>query len=138
MRFGCIILTLMFLLSACKQEYSPPEPIAANSFQYKAYDTSGTLIVTGWFTLVNADSIHRTGEWHFALVNNYRAPGPQVGDGTLKGIITGGLLEVNLNPSFVDNNVFLTGTLNGNNYNGTWTWSGFPGLLNRGSFRASK
>jgi hypothetical protein len=60
-----------------------------------------------------------------------------VGKGTLEGTALGDTLFLNLNPGFADNNVLLSGVLHGGSFSGTWTWVGFPGILNQGTFRST-
>ncbi len=123
----------------CNKEHNDAPPLPpSKSFQYKAFDTSGILLVSGWFTVDITDSAHVSGDWHFQLVGNMQNTGPQYGDGELSGSFNEGSLWINLNPRYVDNNVLLRGEYTTNNYNGTWSWSGFPGILNRSSFQAVK
>ncbi len=44
--------------------------------------------------------------------------------------------SINLNPDYVDNNVFLLGVLEGTKMNGRWMYTGFPGVVNEGTFKA--
>lgn len=121
----------------CTKE-NPLEVTPAGAFQYKAYDTTGALIVQGWFTLNIIDSTHINGEWHFARVNRYQETGPQVGNGKLVGGFDQGNLWVGLNPEYIDNNITLHGKLVGKSYSGTWIWDSFIGITNRGTFTAIK
>src|SRR5437879_3780114 len=107
-----IILVLLALIG-CKKN-STVEPPASKAFEYNAYDTTGVLVASGWFTMDFFDSAHVAGEWHLAAVHNPHNIGPQSGSGHLNGGFFQGSLLVNLNPDYVDNNVVLSGQFNGN------------------------
>ncbi len=132
-----LFLAFLITIAACKKE-SPTEALLGGRFQYQAYDTSGTLIVQGWFTMTIIDSTNVQGEWHFNKVGNPSNIGLHYGDGLLRGAFYHAGLSVGLNPNYVDNNVVLFGTIDGNSYSGTWQWIGFPGVINRGTFQAVK
>lgn len=139
MRSWLFVIIFMTAAIGCKKENNVvPPAVPSGSFQYTAYDTTGTLLVNGRCNIYITDSAHVSGDWHFRLMNNSQSTGPQYGDGELAGSFNGGLLWMNLNPKYMDNNVFLSGLYTTNKYSGTWTWSGFPGILNRGSFQAVK
>ncbi len=114
------------------------DPTQGGRYQYASYDSSGILVVHGWFklTFVNSESV--SGEWHFAPVGNPRDIGPQTGDGTLAGGFHDGKLWIDLNPQFRDNNLLLSGTLDGNRYSGEWAWISFVGITSTGTFEAVK
>ena len=126
---------ILLLQIGCSKDKSV-DPLPPAGFHYTAYDTAGTLVVDGWLTLIVRDSSHVNGEWHLARVNNGQNIGPQTGDGLLAGEFDHGTLLINLNPGYADNNVFLSGQFNAHIYSGSWNWSGFPGVLNRGTFQA--
>jgi len=121
---------------AAKLGFQPMSP--PRSFQYKAFDSMGTLIVQGWMMLTIKDSTDVVGEWRFTKVNDPKNIGPQEGVGTLEGGFSNGELHLNLNPGFADNNVVLSGALEDDSYSGSWMWIGFPGMLNHGSFQAAR
>ncbi len=125
------------ILIGCKKD-QPVEPIPSGAFQYMAYDTTGTLVVDGWLTIRIQDSTHVEGEWHFTKSTSASSVGPQVGDGHLVGVFERGMLSINLNPEYIDNNVFLIGQYTTISYNGTWSWSGFPGVFNGGRFQTKR
>ena len=136
MRKVIAISAICLVFIGCKKE-NAIEAIPLGAFEYKAYDTTGTLVVDGWFKLSIHDSAHIDGEWHFTKVNDPRNIGPQSGDGQLEGGFDREMLWINLNPGYVDNNVFLSGRYTIEKYTGTWTWSGFPGVINQGTFAAT-
>ncbi len=134
-----LFTAITFLLIIGCQKNTTIEPIPAGSFQYKAYDTTGTPLITGWFTLIIHDSSHISGEWHFRNINGpHNISGPQVGDGQLSGHFQDSILSIDLNPNFVDNIVFLYGRFTSNEYVGTWNWMSEIGWTGRGSFEAHR
>jgi|WetSurMetagenome_2_1015567.scaffolds.fasta_scaffold44441_2 hypothetical protein len=137
MRRLLAIAAFFFILAGCTKD-NPVESASSGSFQYMAYDTTGTPMVSGWMTINIQDSTHVTGEWHFNKLNNPLNIGPQTGEGNLIGLFDNGQLHINLNPDYIDNNVFLIGKIQAVTYSGTWNWSGYPGLINRGNFQATR
>jgi hypothetical protein len=132
-----VILALFVLPIGCKED-NLIQSASSRTFRYMAYDTIGTLVVSGWMKIDIQDSTHVTGEWHFNKVNNPKDIGPHIGEGRLVGGFYDNRLHINLNPDWIDNNVYLNGQMQAISYNGTWIWSGYPGLLNRGSFQANR
>lgn len=113
-----------------------PDPVPAGAFAYSGFDSAGRLVITGSLTLDVQNPAHVTGTWHLQPTGSVQNLGPQTGDGQLQGGLDGSSLNVNLNPEQNDNNVFLSGTFDGRSYRGQWTYSGFAGVLNQGSFEA--
>ena len=120
---------------AC-DDLSGPGSVPSGGYAYTGLDSDGRLVVTGWLTLDVSNTNEVTGAWHLQAVGNSQDLGPQTGDGRLVGRMTGADVSVNLNPNVADNNVFLFGRLDGRTFRGDWTYSGFAGTLNRGSFEA--
>jgi hypothetical protein len=116
----------------------PTDSIPKGALQYTSYDSSGTPLVTGWFTMNFSDSVTISGEWHFKPIDSPKNIGPQTGDGNLLGGVHNGQVWVELNPQFVDNNLQLRGTLQGDRYFGRWIWTSYVGVTNAGSFEAIK
>ena len=135
---GTLILCITSILHQGCNKQTPLEVTSPSAYQYKAYDTTGALIVQGWFTLTIQDSSHVEGDWHFAQVNHPQNTGPQTGNGRLYGYFFQGDLILGLNPTYADNNVMLFGTISGNSYSGTWSWDTFIGRTNWGTFTATK
>jgi hypothetical protein len=131
----CLFIAVPFFLMNCDQ---PTNSISKGALQYTSYDSSGTPLVNGWFTMNFSDSVTISGEWHFKPIGNPKNIGPQTGDGNLVGGVRNGQVWVELNPQFMDNNLRLSGTLQGNRYSGQWTWISFIGITNAGSFEAVK
>lgn len=132
------LLFACFFLACCtdKSPLKPPSSVPKGAYAYTGYDTSGTEIVNGWFTMVFSDSIHCVGEWHFKRVSGNQDIGPQIGEGELVGGIENGNVWINLNPTWADNNVFLNGRIAGDVYEGTWMWVTIAGPWIGGSFKA--
>ena len=137
MRKVIAVLAIITGLIGCKRD-NAVEPAPYGKFQYKAYDSSGTLVVEGWMTLAIQDTARITGAWHLTKVDDPQNIGPQLGDGELVGEFHDGSVLINLNPGFADNNVFLSGQFAADTFSGTWNWSGFAGILNRGNFQARR
>jgi hypothetical protein len=130
-----LFIPILIAFWSCEQPVATSPP---GAFQYKAFDSTGTLVVQGWIVLDTRDSTHVVGEWRFAKIGEPHNIGPQVGEGNFEGSFYGGDLYLNLNPRFADNNVLLNGTLREKSFSGTWMWVGFPGPLNHGSFQAAR
>ncbi len=137
-----ILLGLLLLLGlmawTCMKHDTSTNAVEAprGSFSYTGFDSLGTAIVQGWFTLLIADSDHVSGEWHFRKTGLGNEIGPQIGDGNLVGGFFSGQLWVELNPQFRDNNLQLRGTYSTTHYTGTWQAIGIGGPYNHGSFNA--
>ncbi|NOZ73913.1 MAG: hypothetical protein GXO90_00830 [FCB group bacterium] len=125
-------LALIFiLLSACNDA-------PATQWAYSAFDSTGVKVLSGWIELNPQPGDTLTGNWKFDPVGNPSNLGPQTGTGTYQGTQTGLNIQLELNPSVVDDNVGLTGQIIGNNWSGTWVYSGFPGIINHGTFIANR
>jgi len=127
------IAAVVAILHGCK-DMGANEAFPAGTFHYTGFDSLGTVIVQGHMSLEYHDSTHVTGDWQLSVVGIPKLIGPQVGTGKLAGSSAGDLLWINLNPQWADDNVFLDGHLTGNRYSGVWQYSGFPGVLNHGTF----
>jgi hypothetical protein len=130
-----ILLAVMAILAGCALITGPASD---GRYQYTSYDTTGAVLVRGWFTMVVSDSNTISGEWHFTAVDNPKNIGPQTGDGKLVGGIQGTTRWLELNPQYRDNNLGLYGTLEGNHFTGTWQWISFVGVTNQGPFVAER
>jgi len=110
---------------------------SAESYTYCAFDTSGTEVVRGVMLIVIDDSSRITGLWDLHRTDTGATMiGPQVGRGSLVGVREGKSVWMNLNPQYADNNVMLFGAITRAGIYGTWEYIGFPGVMNRGAFRA--
>ena len=120
----------------CKVSSTETPPPGA--YAYTSYDSSNVPIVSGWFTLINSDSAHVTGEWHLKATGGALRIGPQSGDGKLVGGTNGDRLWIELNPQVRNNNLQLNGVFSKESLTGQWTWISNEGIANQGSFRAIK
>jgi hypothetical protein len=108
----------------------------SGGYSYSGYDENGTLLVSGHITIAVDDSSRITGTWQLKAVVPDPPVGPMIGDGTLVGGIEGEMIYMDLNPGWVDNNVFLLGKRSGRRIIGKWEYVGFPGVIATGSFVA--
>ncbi len=122
-------IAVVSLFSGCEED---------RPYNYDAYDSTGVHIVTGWFWITEQDSSAIAGEWEFFKVENLENIGPQIGSGHFIGYQKSTEIQLELNPDMADNNVSLYGTFTGTTINGEWQCTGFPGLINEGSFHAKK
>ena len=138
-----ILIVLSVALIACTDEGTPtasgpgPGGIPA-SYSYRAYNSAGNLLVVGTLTIAMEDSTSIVGSWTLDQVQASDKVGPQVGTGKLAGTMAGKSVWINLNPSWMDNNVFLQGTMDDGRIGGKWMWSTFVGSTAEGTFEAIK
>ncbi len=133
-----LFLLIALSVSGCNKEDASVRPTTGPDFSYSyfSYDSLGTVIVHGWFTLDTTDSPRLSGEWHFTQVAGGSEIGPQVGHGYLAGEFDGEEMRVELNPASRDNNLQLIGRCSPVECSGTWTAVGLMGVYNHGTFRA--
>ena len=141
-----IILTLSCYVLACSQpkyiEQTKPYPVG--DYRYTGYDKSGDKLVEGRLSITSVESrriqseeqIQIKGNWQLNKVGNQERIGTQVGSGELIGSIIKEELYINLNPNISDANVFLKGTIDGKRFHGTWSFKGYAGAINEGTFEA--
>ncbi|MGD0338799.1 MAG: hypothetical protein ABSB78_08400 [Bacteroidota bacterium] len=128
---------ILFMLPGCKdpsseQATSPP----SGMYEYNGYDSTGTPIVQGWFTIDLKDQNILDGDWQFIAVGETKNIGPQIGKGHLAGEFHNDTMSIELQPLYRDNNVGLFGILKGNEFSGKWVYSSFIGITNSGTFIA--
>jgi hypothetical protein len=111
--------------------------VPEGAFAYTGRDSTGAVVVRGWLAMDPRTPEFR-GTWRLETTRDREDIGPQTGDGELTGTVRDGRVAVMLNPRFRDNNVDLSGTLEGNRIRGTWTYSTFAGPTNHGAFEAVK
>lgn len=130
-----IALASFLLLSFCSEDSSTNSSLTI--YKYSGYDSTGNKIITGYLWIDSADSSVVKGRWDFKRVSNEENLGPQIGSGNFDGVKDSqGNMSLNLNPEWIDNNVFLIGSFNNLQYRGDWNYVGFPGVINAGSFEA--
>lgn len=142
MRIVTVGMALATLLGACSSSgMTAPGGLKDGVLQYSASSLTGTPLLAGTLRLaVHADSTV-TGTWQIDWVAgaDTTAPvGPQVGHGTLSGRqLADDSVQLNLNPFYADNNVFLSATVTVAGLSGVWSWSGFAGPIANGRFQAA-
>jgi hypothetical protein len=137
--FFLLLVSGLVAVTSCKDSGTNPRfllPTPQGAYAYSSLDSNGDAIVRGWFTLVFSETGRVSGEWHFLSITNRTDIGPQTGDGQLTGSVVDTILYLNLNPNWVDNNVYLSGRLDAALYHGRWDWSTFVGITNHGTFEA--
>ncbi len=134
--FTCMFvsaLAIALLWPGCKRA---SDSIPKGAFAYTSFDSSGTAVANGWFTMNVADSATVSGEWHFAPIGDPLRIGPQTGEGELVGGINSGKVWMELNHKVRNNNLQLNGILAEGRINGQWTWINYEGIANQGTFSA--
>jgi hypothetical protein len=114
-------------------------------FGYTTYDEAGTPLTSGTLILpwpAPADGSFQ-GTWQARYFSNDEvapAPkiGPQTGGGRVAGQLVDGKLHLNLNPNMNDNNVTFTLTPGDRVLSGTWSYSGFAGVISKGTVEAKQ
>jgi hypothetical protein len=142
MRILTIGTALAALVGGCSAGgLTAPGALKDGVLHYSASSLQGTELLAGTLRLaVHADSTV-TGTWQIDWVAgaDTTAPvGPQVGQGTLSGRqIADDSVQLNLNPFYADNNVFLSASVTVAGLSGVWSWSGFAGPIANGRFQAA-
>lgn len=132
------VILLSIFYSCDKDDAINGIKIPAGAYAYTGYDSTGVKIVKGWIKIVFDDRPPVSGEWELDKIGDPQNIGPQVGSGNIIGSLVDNLLQMNLNPQFVDNNVFLTCPYDERKLAGKWNYSGFPGIINYGNFVAER
>jgi hypothetical protein len=129
-----LFLAILFvsLIGCSESALEVPE----GAWAYQGYASNGAQITDGWFKIQSQDSLLISGNWRFERVGDELEVGPQIGSGQFSGQIDAEQIWINLNPDYADNNVFLSGIIDGDRMTGNWTWSGFAGPIATGSFSA--
>ena len=141
-----IILTLSCYVLACSlpKAIEQTKPFPVGDYQYTGYDKSRGKIVEGRLSITSVESkriqsgvmIQIKGNWQLSKVGHQEKIGPQVGSGELIGSITEGEINIDLNPNISDSNVILKGKIEGKRFHGTWSFNGYAGPINQGTFEA--
>jgi hypothetical protein len=135
----CCLLMLVLNVVACSvpkslgQSKAPP----SGEYTYSGFSTDGTKIVEGRLSITSIDNQKFKGDWDLKQVGKSERIGPQVGNGTLIGSLILGKININLNPNTADSNVMLTGAIEAGSLHGTWSYIGYQGVINRGTFEAA-
>ncbi|HMA62825.1 MAG TPA: hypothetical protein VKP78_09275 [bacterium] len=117
---------------------------SGNTYNYEAFDSTGKKIVTGTLELQftkldSSDNERITGSWNLSAASDSGTPQAMLGEGELIGEWQqNNRLWLNLHPHMMDNNVFLNGNLEEDEYTGEWSYATFAGVVNYGTFEARK
>lgn len=133
-----IVTTAVWFLSSCGDDSSTSSSMT--TYKYTSFDSTGNKIIEGYLWIDSIDSVEVKGRWRFNLVSNCENMGPQIGKGNFEGTTDmWGHMLLNLNPGMIDNNVLLEGSMQlSYRIDGRWSYVGFPGLINWGSFEAEQ
>ena len=131
-----IALASFLLFSSCSEDSLTSSSLTI--YKYSGYDSTGNKIITGYLWIDSIDSVEVKGRWRFYLVSNCENIGPQIGHGNFEGTANPlGTLSLNLNPGMIDNNVLLQCSMRlPYRMDGQWSYVGYPGVINAGSFEA--
>lgn len=108
-------------------------------YDYKGFDTNGTLWVSGVITLRLDETVQIKGDWRLQIIprDKLKLIGPQDGAGKIFGQLRGDIIFLNLNPGQLHNNIYLEGSGTGVNnaeIKGKWGHYGFEGKVIEGRF----
>jgi hypothetical protein len=141
-----IILTLSCYVLACSitKNVDRANTSPVGDYQYTGYDERGGKVVEGRISITSselrrigsAESVQLKGNWELSKAGNQEKIGPQVGKGELIGSIDKDEVDINLNPNINDVNVYLRGKIEGKRFHGTWSFNGYAGPINKGTFEA--
>jgi hypothetical protein len=129
-------LTIIFLFSlstflflSCNDSNSIVMGSQGGTFQGNIvlYDSLDAEWTSGIIKINQINATDLTGNWAF-----------QNGEsGNLVGTINNMRMQIDLNPGFADNNLFLFGDFDGRTIKGQWFHSSFVGTDNKGTFLAT-
>ncbi|HYJ46806.1 MAG TPA: hypothetical protein VEV81_09345 [Pyrinomonadaceae bacterium] len=144
-----IIVALGLYVLACSapspsKDIEQAKPAPLGDYQYTGYDKNGGKLVEGRLSITSSEQkriyseevTQLKGNWQLEKVGDQERIGGQVGTGDLIGSINKGEIYINLNPNIADANVILRGKLEGRRFHGTWSFNGYAGPLNQGTFEA--
>ena len=127
---------------ACSDATGPAE--LNGIYGYTAMDDAGTVLLLGQLDLTFHDDSTVTGSWIIGWAQDADQStevGPQVGEGTLLGLLAADGVVLDLNPNVADANVFLSGAFDLESLPpglvGEWTYSTLIGPVAAGRFTAA-
>jgi hypothetical protein len=128
--------------SACLPGDFGPGAIAG-TLDYVAWADSGTRLLEGVLSVAGQANQHVSGTWaiHWAAgadTANANDVGPQLGTGSLSGVVQDTTVLVDLTPGFADNNVGLLGCVTASGFAGKWSHVGIAGEIAHGPFTATR
>lgn len=120
---------------------TPTGSLKSAALRYNAASAQGVPLLAGSLSLAIHEDSTVTGTWVIDWVagaDTTARVGPQVGSGTFSGQqLSDGSVQLNLNPLYADNNVFLSATVTRDGFSGEWSWSGIAGPITTGRFTAT-
>src|SRR4029079_15104271 len=108
------------------------------SYEYSGYDEAGKKVISGRLNLTEIKGQDTKGKWELKQVGKAGKLGPQVGTGNLVGQVESNQVNINLNPDWNDNNIFLSSKFAKGELRGDWHFSTFAGAASKGTFVAKK
>jgi hypothetical protein len=127
---------------ACSDATGPAE--LNGIYEYRATDSSGTVLLIGQLDLTFHEDSTITGSWIIGWApgaDQTTEVGPQVGEGALLGLLSTDGTILDLNPNVADNNVLLSGAFDLETLPpglvGEWTHSTLIGPVAAGLFTAT-
>lgn len=142
MKKRILLLSVLFLTLTffkCEDDNSVVGPMPGGTYSFTSYDEDGNKLVEGEFSIIYNDSKTFKGDWNFKGVGNLDNPRPQVGTGDLIGEIDeNNVVSIDLNPGWADNNAYLNGKFENGRLTGDWSWIGFVGVEETGTFTATE
>lgn len=135
-----VVLTLVVGIGSaeCNSKRNRPQSSIVGVYEYSGYDKGGNKIISGQIAITGVQSNRIKGTWQLKAVGTPKDIGPQTGTGNLIGEINQDSVNINLNPNMADNNVNLAGKIVGKSFTGSWSFSGFAGPINQGTFKATR
>lgn len=150
MVYRIVMCAFVMLLTGCKPEDGTAQEsserfndsmAALAQWKYITRDGENNSLTEGLLTLPYPlqEGARFYGSWqakYVGEIDQQQKIGPQINGGKLVGELTGGQLTLQLNPNMNDNNVTLVGKVDKDRLTGTWEYSNFTGVANKGTFEA--
>jgi hypothetical protein len=116
-----------------------PDTFGPGTYEYSGFDSGGKKVISGKLVLTEIKGRSIKGTWDLKQVGPGEKLGPQIGTGDFAGSIEAdGAININLNPNWADNNIFLNGRFVNGELKGDWHFSTFVGPTTKGTFVAKK
>lgn len=130
--------------TACSDDLAGPGALSGH-YAYAASDSSGNALLVGQLDLTFHIDSTITGSWSIDWAQEAdqdTAVGPQIGEGTLTGVLVADRVVLDLNPNIADDNVYLSGAFVlesvTDGFAGQWHHSTLTGPVAAGFFTAAK
>ena len=134
--FNCIVF--FWLLQGCSSGDSAAST-PTGKYEFVMFDSLNTMLLDGTLAIKHTDTVY-TSE---IIINQKYSDFYSFGNMKSGRIYThynkdAQIIFLNMNPSSMDDNIFITLTPSGNKLIGTWTHSTIAGEMGRGKFTAQK